>query len=555
MKLSKALIALLREKHGLKADATEAEAKECLDAKLKSGELSFEDAFVAVDEAAKSASGHVSAVIAEALGPVLESVKTLAESNKTLGEELKAIKTAKSAEPPKEDKAGEDDLETKLNALLDKRNGDSEISPLELFKRTGVISAKNQPRVKAAVEGYSASRPDLDIKGFGAGMKLANIREATGKSPTLGSDRDNALIGAWWKFRLRDLQRQGMPIRGLEITDHDKQLYLHLLHEEKWCEGGNDKGENAIHRRKLQPSEVKALLDDSTSGGVNAVPLVYDDAVITTSILYGELFPFVNLTDLSRGQQIHAYQIGRPTLQANVNEGTAISLFDTTAFISSLDTTIYTAVGALEIGLDWQEDSPVNIGAMVVFEFGQAAKNYLDKVIAVGDGTTQPTGIFTATNTNLVPSTTGVGAPLSAGDFQSLYFGITKAERNRTPAYWCFVGSDGTYQRSENIPVGPSDARRLFNSSGVNAELGIGSYNRLGYPYKVCGDCTDSQMAYANLKRYRMYRRLGMNMRYETAGQTLALKNTAVVVFRMRFGGKPELGAGFAVMNNVPQGS
>ncbi len=46
-------------------------------------------------------------------------------------------------------------------------------------------------------------------------------------------------------------------------------------------------------RRKLTDVEIKALPDDGTSGGLEAGPIVFDDAMILTPILYGETLPVI----------------------------------------------------------------------------------------------------------------------------------------------------------------------------------------------------------------------------------------------------------------------
>ena len=47
-----------------------------------------------------------------------------------------------------------------------------------------------------------------------------------------------------------------------------------------------------------------------------------------------------------------------------------------------------------------------------------------------------------------------------------------------------------------------------------------------------------------------MYRRLGMQVQVETGGRTLALKNTTLVVMRMRWGGQMELATAGAFSNS-----
>ncbi len=63
------------------------------------------------------------------------------------------------------------------------------------------------------------------------------------------------------------------------------------------------------------------------------------------------------------------------------------------------------------------------------------------------------------------------------------------------------------------------------------------SYQILEYPYRVQNNIPDGEIAFCALRRYRMYRRMGQEVRWETTGQTLALKNTNLLVVRSRYSG------------------
>ena len=80
-------------------------------------------------------------------------------------------------------------------------------------------------------------------------------------------------------------------------------------------------------------------MDDNTSGGLEAVPIVFDDAVILTPVLTGELFPLVKLVNIPRGRRIEGFSVGNPTITSGTAEGSSISLFDTTSYIAAFDTT------------------------------------------------------------------------------------------------------------------------------------------------------------------------------------------------------------------------
>jgi len=68
----------------------------------------------------------------------------------------------------------------------------------------------------------------------------------------------------------------------------------------------------------------------------------------------------------------------------------------------------------------------------------------------------------------------------------------------------------------------------------------------LGHDVKIQNDTTNADIAFCNLRYYRMYRRLGLNIRVETGGKELAQKNLKLIVVRMRFGGQLEQGGAAA---------
>lgn len=342
---------------------------------------------------------------------------------------------------------------------------------------------------------------------------------------------------------------RGVPIPAqLRMTDHDRELFNYALHEKEWtgligCRGEDDFDSRRVDRRRLSDGEKASLLDDSTSGGIEVAPIAFDDAIVLTPVLYGELFPRVNVINVPRGRRMKGGSIGNPTFTSNVAEGTAITPFDATAFIAAFDTKIFNAVGAMDIGLDFQEDSPANIGQIVIAKYGEKAQEWLDRVIAVGTGTTEPTGIFTASGTTSVSSENGNSGPPTVSDYEGLMFGVGKAYRKAKGGQCVYVANDTTYRRARGIAVNPTDERRVFGMTHCD-------YMLLDHPYCIQNDIANTKAGYFNPGFYRMYRRLGLNVRVETAGRTNALANQATVVVRMRWGGQPELGGAVAVMTD-----
>ena len=416
------------------------------------------------------------------------------------------------------------------------------------------IIAKSGPshvRVIAAASQYSVSRKDAicpsrsGIKQDGSTHPNAGQQAAFGRNNLQHpSDQDKAICQAYLKYSLSNTHPSELPAWA-RMKDHDRELMQFALKNCEWSglvgTGGPDREEGIkVNRRKLNDFEVKTLLDDSVSGGIEATPVVFDDAIIMLPVLYGELFPLVNVKTIARGRRIKSAAISQPTFTSGVSDGTPIQPFNTGAFVTAFDTAIYNAVGAMEIGMDFEEDSPVDLGAAVVEYYGLKSMEWLDRVIAVGNGQTEPLGIFNSSGTQVVNSDFGPGGPLTVSDIEALMFGLAKQYRNEPGSAPVFVAADQMYRRTRAISVGPTDQRRVF---GMDHQ----KYTLMDAPFKVQNDIPLGKIAYFNPKRYRMYRRLGLTVRIETAGKTLAQTNTKLIVVRMRFGGQPETGNAIAV--------
>ncbi len=359
----------------------------------------------------------------------------------------------------------------------------------------------------------------------------------------LPSDLDKACAGVWAKRELLRSDRSGQ-LRGT-MTDHDKQLLLYMAHEKNF--GGNitlqSDYECEVINRRLTQFEIKTLLDDATSGGLEIAPIVFDDQIILTPLLFGELFPKVSVTNLPRGRRVEGASMLNMTLASGGADDSDIPLFSTTSLVSAFDTNMHAAVGAIEIGLDFLSDTPINIGSIVTTQYGQVLQAWLDEQIAIGDGSTEPEGIMNASGTSSV-SFGSVAA--TVGVYEQLFFGIAKAFKGNTEkGRIAFCGTEVSYRRARAIPVGTADARRVFGPD-------IGDYMFMLHPFALNEAMANTQQFYANLAHYRMYRRLGMTIKTETGGKDLSRRNKMLITARSRWGGQLELG-GYAAVTTTAE--
>ena len=333
------------------------------------------------------------------------------------------------------------------------------------------------------------------------------------------SERENALTGVYFK----DLARRKGEL--VNFTEHETEL-LKEVHAGDWvgCLPGSEEV------KTFNGSQVKAVLSDSTSGGLEANPIFFDSRLVTFPLLYGELMPFVDLVDVPRSNRVEGASIGNPTVSYGVESGTEMPVFDSTSLIAAIDTNLYSVVCAIEIGRDFLSDSPADIGRIITENIGQSMANSLDTCIAEGNGTDRPQGIKVASITDIGNPASGANGVAALEDYLELYFTVPKAYRQ---AGWRprFLMNDTTYSRARGIKVGASDQRLVLG-------LDVSSYNLFGVPVSICNDLANTECLFGCFAKYRLYRRAGASVEWTNEGKELRTKNLALLTVRGRYGGK-----------------
>lgn len=374
--------------------------------------------------------------------------------------------------------------------------------------------------VKDASAQYSDVR--YAAKHYKTGLPVADER---GNMAEHSSQRDKAKMGCFLK---------GLAARAgiyqAQMNEHERALWDEMLAKDHWIQGGD--GDNTWDR--TDGMRVKAVLNDSLSGGVNINPEWFDSRVVTYPLLSGELFPEVDLVPMPRGTDIETAAISTPTVTYNINEGTAVPLFDTASLIAQITGSVFPVTLAMEFGLDALQDSVVDLGGIVERLIGERYAAEADKCIAVGASASgQPTGLTNASGLGSASSASGTGGPVTLADLESLIFGLSKAYRHNQNCV--FVSNDTTYARFRSLAVSGSDARRLLNESNSTQE----SYTALGRPWRIQNDIGNSVAFFGNLRKgYRFWRRQGLSFKWVTQDAQLARENKILLVCRTRLGGR-----------------
>jgi len=481
--------------------------------------------------------------------------------------------------------ANQDDDATKAASALSSAGGvagtvnKAMAAGANLGSGTGAAAALGTVDLKSVVERYSDARTaatwdkaaNASIAKQFAGVPVNRFQKGGVGSIVMdmATERSLAITGAWFKHLInKQCRAEGRQVPWqFKMSEHDKQLVTYAANECRmtgpigykglqangniedtdaaahWCD--------AVRLRDLTNGDywIKAVLDldGDASGGLEAVPIEFDANFILTPLLTGELFPFVDVVNVSR-RRMEGVKINNPTLSWGTDEGTAISLFDTDGFIEAFDNNIYPVTGALELGKDFQSDSPLSIGQIIVQQYGQQFKLEMDNVIANGNGTDRPEGLFVAAGVASVTPATPAGAP-AVGDYEGLMFGVAKEFRQRAGmppnSRAVFLGTDTAYSRARGIPVDSgADERRIF---GIDEEM---AYTLFRYRYAVNASAGNAVFGFFCLNDYRLYRRQGLEVSIVRDDRESVLANTDLIVVRARFGGAlTHAGAGAKITN------
>ena len=408
---------------------------------------------------------------------------------------------------------------------------ENQLQPAQVFS---TATAAGQPRIKRASEQYDSTKRRLiwpnDKKSALHLGRLAGHDVTFENRPAYASSQlEKAMAGAWLKHKLASQ----LGTAHL-LSDHDRDLYQELVECGEWVGEVRDGNGTHYYREpsRLSPLHQKTLLADSTSGGQYAVPYFFDVDLVTFPLLYGELFPLVDLRELATSNQVKGATLANMTISAGPAEGDSpgITLQTTSSLVGQLTTNIYNATGAITIGRDFLADSPVDLQADIISLYQRALLQWLDKEIATGDGTTGPLGLFNTSNVLTATSKNSTAGPMTVSDIEGMVKTLPKQYRNKQEnVVW--VASDGLYFRIRGISVSGTDSRRIF---GYDYE----QYMLASHPFKIENDVPGSDLAFVNMSKYRMWRRKGMEIQVNDEGKTLMLANELLIVARSRWGGQ-----------------
>lgn len=480
----------------------------------------------------------VKAVLASlSIDPLPDNIE--ARIGKALDRALQSRANVRSPSPRMPAASGDENTGRTTAAARSAPDGKSLSSDERSFGMTSTITSHDVLRLAADDEQLRVKRPSerySTTKSVGRHVRSGAPVRYLGRDVELLSQLETAKAGAFFKYLG---SRSGINVN---LTEHERALLEEMIQKDSWCGKVGTEWQTGI-----QGDRVKALLNDATSGGREIAPEWFDDALVSYPLLHSEILPEVDLRDVPRSNSVEGAAVGNPSVTWGTAEGTAISLFNTANLVSELNTAIHPVAVAIEVGNDFLSDAAVNVGDMLLTNIGQRMLQELDRVIVAGNGTSEPQGIVNASGIVDITAENPTTGPLTYDDALNLSFGIAK--QYRAPGYRPgFIMTDTTYKRFLAIATGVTgDKRPLF---GMNVK----SYELVEYPVRIEQTGLDNnQIVFGALKKYRLYRRHGVESRFTSEGQTLTLKNTSLLYVRGRFGGRAMDASAFAMTDGAPE--
>ncbi|HUY32867.1 MAG TPA: phage major capsid protein [Pirellulales bacterium] len=402
---------------------------------------------------------------------------------------------------------------------------DSAVQPADVFSH-------GAPRVKRASETYQTTkaRKVYPVKGDGgrvndhpfAGRDVSYM----GRPAYDQSELEKAYSGVWLKHKILGMAN---------MSDHEKDLYMELLEKRQFV--GEFRDPNLGEQYWGQPKSLSAMqrktyIEDSTSGGTYLVPYFFDLDVVTYPLLYGQLFPEVDLREMATSNQVKTPTIGNLTTNEGPAEDTDITLQTTTGLSTVLTSSVFNFTGSLQIGRDTLADSPVNLQSEFLKLFNVSQLAFLEKEIATGGGVTGILGLVNTSGTQTYTSKNGTTGPWTVSDIEGMIKALPKQYRpGPATKGLCWFACDSAWWRIRGISVSSTDQRRIFGYS-------YDSYVLNNNPFKIEQDIGGSTTGYGRLDLYRLWRRLGMQLQVTIEGRTLGLLNDALIIARTRWAGQ-----------------
>ncbi len=283
---------------------------------------------------------------------------------------------------------------------------------------------------------------------------------------------------------------------------------------------------------------VKALSEGTSSAGGYLVPAGFREEIVMRLPEESELAPYVRVVP------VHTDSGNIPSLATDISVTWTSASGENTSFTES-DPVLGTVAWALKradaitkISRELAADATPSIMEFISQLFREAIARERDKMIAIGDGSTQPTGLA---NTSGITTLSSFGVPT--------FSKLVEMEQNLKRKY----------RRHARWIMNGTNLRRIFSLLADNGEplfrremIGDVPVSRiLGYPVSQQDDLDDSEIYFGDLSFYLLFDREEMGIESTTTGGDAFVNHQIFIKVFERIDGKVGLTDAFVKASDV----
>lgn len=346
----------------------------------------------------------------------------------------------------------------------------------------------------------------------------------------LNEDKLIAALSAKLGPQLSELIAAGVQakVKDLGLDRVDRKHIFTSMPDDEWGGVSKEAKIGAFLRAAIfgahTPVEVKALSEGTTTAGGYLVPDDFRQSVImrvnAMSVLYPRCFSF--------GTTLKSIKF--PNLATDVemswDEAENANFDETDPVLGQTTFTIHRMNAVTYLSRELEEDSSPNVVGLVEKLFAQAVSRERDKMVAVGDGSAQPEGIFSATGITTVSS---IGSITHA---KLLEMDETITDEYRGSDQLCWISNQTVRRYCRSLT--DENGRPLFDRP---MERGA-PYTMMDHPYVVNANCPSGYLALGDLNQYWIASRDEMGLETTTTGGDTFKKHQVGVKVWERWDGK-----------------
>lgn len=288
-------------------------------------------------------------------------------------------------------------------------------------------------------------------------------------------------------------------------------------------------------------ARIKAMVGSSDAAGGYAIPTGFAAEIIALEMELSELFPYVTVEPVlvRSGNRPREDTAASATWDDTENSENSAESDPT---LGQFSWTAHKCKAFTYVSDELEQESPSGIANFVKRRLSEIFRNEIDKVLAIGNGSTQPTGLYSSSDISAVSGVTGT---LTFKMVRKLRFGLKNkwiqndgagaTRKNRSTRFVCNQATWGWVEGLEDTAGNP-----VFKTD-PNSDAPVMPF---GFPPSIQDNMPDGHIIFGNLRHYQVSRLEQITIASDNGGDNFR-KDRICIKARQRLDGNLTRGDAF----------